>query len=397
MSANKDKIIKIIYIVTLSILCAFGPLCTDIYLAALPQINEFFNANAAQTQLTLTSCFLGLAFGQCVIGPISDARGRRIPLLASMIIFTVMSFLCAVATDIRMLIAYRFFQGFAGSGALVLSRSIACDKFQGPALTQFMAVLMAINSVAPVLGPVIGSLVITVANWEAIFYLLSGIGVMVTVLCLLFVGESHTPDPNSRGVLHAIGSMLKELLNLRFLFYVVSLSFIMGGFFGYISAAPFVMQVHYHLSPVGFSGAFATVTVCIAVASMLAGRMVKHTGEVKMVWFSYVVMLAAGAAVLVISLFPPESFIPILICLMFFCAMMGVSQTAGFSIVMAARRGQAGAASGIFGVMTFLFGSMTSPFMGIMGEDSIIPLGICLTVTPLMAMLFMHLAGRMKK
>ncbi len=397
MAANKERIIKTIYIITLSILCAFGPLCTDIYLAALPQINDYFGTNAAQTQLTLTACFLGLAFGQCVIGPISDARGRRIPLLASMVVFTIMSFLCAVSTDIRMLITARFFQGFAGSGALVLSRSIACDKFQGPALTQFMAVLMAINSVAPVLGPVIGSLIITVADWEAIFYLLAAIGVLVTILCLVFVGESHTPDPNSRGVFHAIASMLKELLNLKFLFYVVSLSFIMGGFFGYISAAPFVMQVHYHLSPLGFSGAFATVTVCIAVASMLAGRLVKRTGETKMVWFSYVVMLIAGAGVLLISFFPPESFIPVLVCLMFFCSMMGVSQTAGFSIVMASRKGQAGAASGIFGVMTFLFGSLTSPFMGIMGEDSFVPLGVCLTGCTLMAMLFMRLADKMKK
>ncbi len=397
MAANKEKIVKTIYIITLSILCAFGPLCTDIYLAALPEINDYFGTSAAQTQLTLTACFLGLAFGQCVIGPISDARGRRIPLLASMAVFTAMSFLCAVSTDIRMLITCRFFQGFAGSGALVLSRSIACDKFQGPALTQFMAVLMAINSVAPVLGPVIGSLIITVANWEAIFYMLAGFGVLLLGLCVVFVGETHTPDPNSRGVLHAVGSMLRELLNLRFLFYVVSLSFIMGGFFGYISAAPFVMQVHYHLSPLGFSAAFATVTVCIAVASMLAGRMVRHVDEVRMVWFSYIVMLIAGAGVLLISFFPPESFIPILVCLMFFCAMMGVSQTAGFSIVMAARKGQAGAASGIFGVMTFLFGSMTSPFMGIMGEDSIIPLGVCLTASALLAMLFMHLAAKMGK
>lgn len=109
------------------------------------------------------------------------------------------------------------------------------------------------------------------------------------------------------------------------------------------------------------------------------------------------VITNTGAGVLLISFFPPESFIPILVCLMFFCSMMGVSQTAGFSIVMASRRGQAGAASGIFGVMTFLFGSLTSPLMGIMGENSIIPLGVCLTGCALMAMLFMRLADKMKK
>lgn len=74
-----NRITKIIFIITLSILCAFGPLCTDIYLAALPQINEYFNTTTAKTQITLTACFLGLAFGQCIIGPISDAKGRKGP------------------------------------------------------------------------------------------------------------------------------------------------------------------------------------------------------------------------------------------------------------------------------------------------------------------------------
>ena len=73
----------------LSALVAFGPLCTDIYLSSLPDISAFYQASPAQTQMSLTSCFIGLALGQIVIGPVSDARGRRGPLLLSLAIFTL--------------------------------------------------------------------------------------------------------------------------------------------------------------------------------------------------------------------------------------------------------------------------------------------------------------------
>lgn len=255
-----------------------------------------------------------------------------------------------------------------------------------------MGILMAINSVAPVLGPIIGSLIITISTWKVIFYLLAIIGLIVTILCILFIKESHKTISIKHGVSKAIFKMLKELTNLKFLLYVVSLSFIMGGFFGYISAAPFVLQVHYKLTPLGFSAAFASITVCIAVASMISGRIVKRVGEVRMVWFSYFVMLVSALSILTIAIFPPKSFIVILVLLMFFCSMMGVSQTAGFTIVMKVRKGDAGAASGIFGVMTFLFGSLTSPLMGLMGDNSIIPLGVCLTLCTIMAILCMRVA-----
>lgn len=369
----------------LSALVAFGPLCTDIYLSSLPDISAFYQASPAQTQMSLTSCFIGLALGQIVIGPVSDARGRRGPLLLSLAIFTLTSLLCSLATDINFMIAFRFLQGLSGAGGMVLARSIAADKFQGSALTSFMALLMAINSVTPVLGPVVGSLIVTFFKWQAVFYMLCSIGLLLLLFSFFFIEETHLPQPGNGGVSRAVADMFRELGNLKFLWFTVSLSFVMGGFFGYISASPFVLQVRYGLSPLGFSVCFGTVAVCIALTSTLTGRISRRVGEQQLMRRIFSLMLLAALGVLFLAFFPPDSFIPLLLCLIVFCSMMGASQTVGFTVLMEVKKGQAGAASGIYGVMTFFFGAMASPFMGVMGEQSIIPLGVCLFSCSLLA------------
>lgn len=144
------------YAILLLALCtAFGPLCTDMYLPALPDIAKDLNVSTAFAQASITACLLGLALGQLFMGPVSDGRGRRGPLIFSLALFTVSSGLCSVMQDGYSFLALRFCMGLGGAGGIVLARAICCDSYQGSALTRFMSLLMAIHSVGPILGPVI--------------------------------------------------------------------------------------------------------------------------------------------------------------------------------------------------------------------------------------------------
>lgn len=387
-----SKFAYILYIITLSMLCAFGPLCTDIYLPGLPTVTAAFATDPATVQLSMTSSFLGLALGQIIIGPISDAYGRRGPLLMSLLIFAITSYMCAVSSNIDTFILWRLFQGLSGAGGVVLARSIAADKFKGSALTQFMSLLMSINSIAPILGPILGSFIITVSTWHTIFYFLMFWGIALLILAFVDIPESHRPTPEQKHILTAIRSMFSELGNKKFVLMVFALSFIMGGFFGYLAASPFIFQIIYGFTPLQYSLAFGSITVCIAIASIIAGRLSKRLTEQSMVKNCYRFVLFVSALILFFGFYPPSSVIPILLCLMCFCAMMGVIQTVGFGIVMKLRKGGAGAASGILGVMHFLFGAFTSPFMGIMGDHSMIPLGVCMVLSCILGIVSLMLA-----
>lgn len=385
-----------LYLVALGLLCAFGPLCTDIYLPGLPSICEYFKVDPTSSQLSLTSCFLGLAFGQIIVGPISDAIGRRKPMIASITLFVIASGLCALATNIQMLIAIRFLQGMAGAGGLVMSRSIACDRFQGNELTRFMSILMTINSVAPILGPIIGSLIITFGTWQDIFIALALFGLFLLLLSYTRVPESLSAEKREQRILATFGGMLKECCNLKFMMLVCGLSLIMGGFFAYLAASPFVFQIIYEFTPLQYSMAFALIAVSISVNAFVTGRLSRLTGERAMLMIAMGVMIIAGIAMLLLAIIEPQSPILVIIALLFFCAFMGTSQTVGFGIVMSARCGGAGAASGIYGVFNFLFGAACTPLATIMGDRSMLPLGLILSVCSIGALLLCLIALRIK-
>ncbi len=123
----------------LGLLTAIGPLCSDFYLPALPEIATQLNTSTTLTQLSLTSALIGLGLGQLFFGPLSDRIGRKTPLLFSLLLFVLASVLCASTQNIYALIGWRFVQGVAGAGGSVLARSIARDNYHGTMLTQFFA------------------------------------------------------------------------------------------------------------------------------------------------------------------------------------------------------------------------------------------------------------------
>src|SRR5690625_529909 len=131
------------------------------YLPSFPGIALDLETSATLVQFSLTACLLGLAIGQLVVGPISDAQGRRKPLLIATLLFAFASIFCAFAPNIETLIAARFIQGFTASAGVVLSRAVVRDVFSGKALTKFFALLMLINAVAPMIALMVGGPIVS--------------------------------------------------------------------------------------------------------------------------------------------------------------------------------------------------------------------------------------------
>lgn len=379
------------YIFMLGMLAAFAPITTDIYLPSLPEITSSLETNPSTVQLSLTTSFLGLAIGQVIIGPLSDAYGRRPMMLISLVLFVITSAICAMSIDIYMLIVARLFQGLAGSGGIVLSRAVACDMFRGSELTKFMAMLMTVNSLAPILGPMMGSGLMLFGSFRVIFWFLAIWGGLLFLLCYLKLDETCEKDTTGSPVKVAITNMAKELTNLRFMLMILSLSISMGGFFAYLAASPFVFQQIYGYSSFGYSVVFAANAIVITGLAQLAGRISGRTGDLIIVKVSVLIMIISSLAMLYLAFNPPESSVFVVIAILGFVGVVGSSQTAGFGVVMSTIRGAAGAATGLFGVTTFVAGAITSPLVGVMGEHSMVPLAICMVVCSGLAFLLFRI------
>ena len=374
--------------ICLGMLAGIGPLCTDFYLPALPQVAASLQASASEVQLSLTASLIGIAAGQVFIGPISDMRGRRMPLLVSLTIFLITSLLCAASGTIMELVVWRFMQGIAGAGGIVLSRAIACDLYSGSDLTEFFSLLMLINGIAPILSPVAGGQILKFTDWSGIFIVLSVLSLVIFTFTWFGVKESLPVERRKSGgikeMLLAFGHLFQDK---RFTAYALVHSFIIGGLFGYIAASPFVLQGLYGLSAENFSLCFAVNGIGIMIAAQLTGKMSGRFGEKGLLKFGLTLALVASLAILFVSYFKISEIWSIVVPLFIMVSCIGITTTTSFALAIQTQRNAAGSASGLLGVIAFLFGAIASPLVGIGGGASAVPMGIVLVSTNLIAFL----------
>lgn len=170
------------FVVFIAVLGAFSSLVNDMYLPTMPAMMREFHTTTSMTQLGLTFAMIGMGIGSVVLGSLSDRYGRKPVLFASMILFVAVTAASLFSRSITYFIICRLFQGLGAGGPMVLSTSIPADDYQGRQLAKVMAVVGAINGIAPATGPLLGGFMADSVGWRGIFVLLLAIGVIVTLL-----------------------------------------------------------------------------------------------------------------------------------------------------------------------------------------------------------------------
>ncbi|MCM3132268.1 multidrug effflux MFS transporter [Paenibacillus polysaccharolyticus] len=381
----------------LGTLSAFGPLSLDMYLPALPTLADEFGSSTSYAQLSLTACMIGLALGQLLAGPLSDVRGRRIPLIAGLVLYTIASILCLVSPTMGSFVVLRFIQGLAGAAGIVIARAVVRDVYEGPELTRFFSLLMLINGVAPIAAPIIGGQILTYTSWRGVFILLSLIGVLALLAVIFGLGETLPAQKRSSGglkqTLLTFGSIAR---NSRFMGYALTQGFAAAGMFAYISGSPFVLQKIYGVSPQMFSICFAINGLGIILASQIAGRLAGKVSETRLL-IAGLLIAAVGGTSLLIAILAGGGLISVLIPLFLVVSSVGLINTASFALAMADQAKSAGSASALIGVMTFLFGGIVAPLVGLGGEHTAVPMGIVIACADLGALfLYIVMIGRSK-
>ncbi|KZE37302.1 MFS transporter [Bhargavaea cecembensis] len=372
----------------LGLLAILGPLNIDMYLPSFPEISRELGTGASQVQLSLTACLIGLALGQIVVGPISDAQGRKKPLIIGTSLFALSSIFCALAPNITVLIIARFLQGFTAAAGVVLSRAVVRDVFSGREMTKFFSLLMVINAVAPVLAPMLGGAILALpsANWETIFYALALIGVLIVAIVAAKLKETLPPEkriPSSIGSsVKTMGSLLKDR---SFIGYALVVGFVHGGSFAYVSGTPFVYQQIYGVSPQVFSILFGINGIAIITGSFIIGRFGGIVSEKKLLQAA-VTIAAASTFFLLIMTIVKGPLASLVILIFIYMTTMGMIITSTFTLGMAKQGGRAGSASAVLGMLPSLLGAAFTPLSGIAGATAV-PMGATLFGTSLIGLI----------
>jgi DHA1 family bicyclomycin/chloramphenicol resistance-like MFS transporter len=371
----------------LGALSAFGPLSIDMYLPALPELADDLDAAPSLVQLTLTAVLLGLAAGQLLGGPISDARGRRGPLLAGLVVYVIASILCAVAPSIGVLIAMRFLQGLAGAFGIVIGRAIVRDLSSGREAAALFAALILVNGVAPILAPVLGAGVLHVTTWRGVFAILAVIGVVLVAVTALLLGETLPRSERRPGGMGATLRTFRGLLgDGRFVGCVVSSGLAFAAMFAYISGSPFVLQEVYGASPVVFSVLFGVNGLGIVLAGRLSERRSNAGHEPAELMRVGLLCVAGGAVALLVSVLAGFGLLGVLPSLFVTVSAIGIIVPNAAALALSGHPSTAGAASGLLGVAQFAFGAAAAPLVGLAGEDTAVPMAIVIAVLSLGAL-----------
>jgi DHA1 family bicyclomycin/chloramphenicol resistance-like MFS transporter len=351
---------------------AIGPLTIDMYLPALPTITRELETTSAAVQLTLTGTLIGLALGQLVLGPLSDALGRRRPLLAGTALHVLASLLVLVAPNLAVLGALRVLQGVGTAAGAVVAIAIVRDLYDGRAAATMLSRLFLVLGAAPVLAPTIGGELLRFTSWRGIFAFLAVYGVLMIAWGSRVLPETLPPERRQssgvRGTLRGYRSLFRDR---AYVGLVLVAGLTMAGLFSYVSGSAFVYQGEFGLDEQQFGLLFGAGAFWLIAATQLNPLLLRRWSPQQLLVAGTVAGAAAGAALVVLAGTGTGGLPAVagsLWAVLFAC---GLALPNAPALALSRHGEAAGTAAALLGAIQFGVGALVSPVVGLLGNDAV--------------------------
>jgi DHA1 family bicyclomycin/chloramphenicol resistance-like MFS transporter len=357
---------------TLGAFVALGPLTIDMYLPALPSMTRDLGTTAATAQLTLTGTLVGLALGQLVLGPLSDAYGRRRPLLAGTALHVLASLLVLVAPTVAVLGALRVLQGVGAAAGAVIALAVVRDLYDGRAAATMLSRLFLVLGAAPVLAPTIGGELLRFTSWRGVFALLAGYGVVMLAVGWATLRETLPPERRRSagvsGTLRGYGDLLHDRVYIG-LVLVAGLT--MAGLFSYVSGSAFVYQGEFGLDEQQFGLLFGAGAFWLIAATQLNPLVLRRFEPQQVLVTGTVVGAVAGAALVVLAATDTGGLPAVVVSLWAVLFACGLALPNAPALALSRHGEAAGSAAALLGAVQFGVGALVSPVVGLLGNDAV--------------------------
>ncbi len=372
-------------IVILALMSSIAPLSTDMYLPALSHVEQSFQTNSFLTQLSIASFFIAFALGQLIYGPLSDIFGRKIPALVGIFFFIVSSLFCVIIDDIYAFIALRFFEALGGCAGVVIARAIVNDLFEIKEAAGIFALMMVFSSLAPMLSPTFGGILLEYFSWHSIFATLFALGILLFLMILFGLKESAPHLKNKKFSHHeAIKSYKFVLSDKRFLVYILCASFALAAMFAYITGSSFVFTQFFGLSEQKFALLFGANALGFVICANINARLVLKYESEKILAKALMIMFISTVILLVNAFFHPN-FLLFGLSIFTSIAMLGFITPNTTTLAMARFKEHSGTASAVLGTVQFGFAGLISFVVGAINANTPIILAFVMCACVLVA------------
>lgn len=388
--SNRTKIILI-----LGILSAIGPLSIDMYLPAFKNMAEALHCSQEQMGYTLSSFFFGICLGQLVNGPLLDHFGRKNVLYVGLSVYVISSFGSAFSTTVEQLIVWRFFQAIGGSIGMVAPNAVIRETFKESERPKILSLMMLILGVSPILAPSLGSLLLTITNWNVIFVLLGIITLVIIFLIRSWLPEKINKHPKGK---FKMGSILTSYLALipekQFLTFAISGAIGSGCIFTFVSGAPLTFLNFYHADEKQFGWIFAMVASGIIGASQFNHWVLKRFSSQQVLSFVLPMQLVLGIVLALLSKFGLINIQINILLLFLILACQGLVFPNIISLALQPFHEGAGAASAMMGAMQMAWGSICATILGLLFDGTPFTMAIIMVFCALTANVILFVVGK---
>jgi MFS transporter, DHA1 family, multidrug resistance protein len=348
-------------------LTAFGAVSIDFYLPALPQIAADYGATTAAAQLTMSTFLAGMAIGQLGFGPLSDRIGRRPPLLAGTLLYTLVSLALAFAPSIELLTLGRFLQGLVACAGVVIARAIIRDKFDTTESARLFSLTFLVLAIAPMLAPTIGAGLMALFGWHSIFLVLALFGLLVGLAVYFRLPESRTAETAAQAAAESpLGSYRAALKDRHVLGYVGAGALNGASLFTYVAGSPALFISHFGQPPSAFGWIFALNALGLIIASQLNRHLLKRIAPAELSQRGALAAMGFSALLLLLAALNLADLHVTMALLFLGLGSYGFVSSNSSALALGAMPQRAGAISALIGAGSFAFGAtasaLTAPF-----------------------------------
>lgn len=313
---NQPKL-KLEFIAIMALLMSLVALSIDGILPALAVIGTDLGVTDTQKhQLLITMIFLGLGFGQLIFGPLSDSYGRKPIIYVGFLVFAIASIVCVNTNSYEVLIAGRILQGIGLASPRTLSIAMIRDSYEGDYMAKVMSFIVMIFILIPIIAPTLGQYLMLTYNWQTIFNVQLGLGILV--LFWFWKRQPETLAVSKRIPFRTAtlsSGFIEFFKHKQAVAFTLISGFITGSFMVYLSTTQHIFEIQYDLGE-DFPLIFASLAIGVGFATYLNGVYVVRIGMKRIA----LVSLAAYclSALLYVVLFFNVSNPPLWVLLTFF-------------------------------------------------------------------------------
>ncbi len=372
-----SKVLPVITVM-LAALVTLSPFAIDSYLAAMPLMSKFFNVSINLVELTITSYFLGFAFGNFIGGPLSDSFGRKPIALTGILLYALASIVMPMCNSIEQVIFLRIVQAFGGGFATVTANVFIRDWFSGKDLAKLVTVVSMMMMLAPLFAPVIGSFLVEWKGWKGVFYFLFVFAVVLFILFFILIPESRNKEMITRKITkeQMFGKYRVFFSHRPSVITLFAVSFSMSGMYIFLTAASFIYIEYFEVSPAKFPLVFGANVLLNIILSFFNTFLLKRYRPMYILRAGLLLQLMAGILLFVAVLSGIASFVIIFAGIVVFIGSLGLIFGNGTAVILNHNPNVAGSANATLGIMRFVLSFIIGSLIALFHTGNLIPVGV---------------------